>query len=81
VNLLRDDIDNINEITDTLIDASREVGLEVNAKITYVYVAVSSPYCRVKLWHTNRKRIFFKMCTFQLFGCDSNKSKLDLGRN
>jgi hypothetical protein len=68
VNLLRDDIDNIKEITDTLIDASREVGLELNAEITCVYVAVSSPYCRVKLWLTDRKWIFLKCAHFLYLG-------------
>jgi hypothetical protein len=32
VNLLRDNIDNINKNTDTLIDASKEVGLDVNTE-------------------------------------------------
>jgi hypothetical protein len=36
----------------TLIDASKEVGIEVNAeKNKYVYVAVSSPECRAKSQH------------------------------
>jgi hypothetical protein len=34
VNLLDDDIENINKNTETLIDASREVGLQVKAKKT-----------------------------------------------
>jgi hypothetical protein len=33
---------------ETLIDASKEVGLEINRE-NYVYVAVSSPECRAKL--------------------------------
>jgi hypothetical protein len=47
VNLLGDNIDTINRNTETLIDASKEVGLEVNAEKTN-YVAVSSPECRSK---------------------------------
>jgi hypothetical protein len=47
VNLLGDNIDIIKKITETLIDASKEVGLEVN-KRKLVYVAVSSPECRAK---------------------------------
>jgi hypothetical protein len=34
---------------ETLIDASKEVGLEVNTRKNKVYVAVSSPECRAKL--------------------------------
>jgi hypothetical protein len=40
-NLLDDNTDIIQENTET--DVSKEVGLEVNAEKTYVYVAVSSP--------------------------------------
>jgi hypothetical protein len=34
VNLLRDDIDTVKKNTDTLIDASKEVDLEVNGERT-----------------------------------------------
>jgi hypothetical protein len=34
VNLLTDNIDTINKTTDTLLDASKEVGLEVNVEKT-----------------------------------------------
>jgi hypothetical protein len=37
----------------TLIDASKEVGLEVNAEKT-VHVAVSSPKCKEKSGHKDR---------------------------
>jgi hypothetical protein len=37
---------------ETLIDASKEVGLEVNTE-NKVYVAVSSPECRAKSRHKN----------------------------
>jgi hypothetical protein len=40
VNLLGDNIDTINKNTQTLIDASKEVGLEVNVKKTR-YMLVS----------------------------------------
>jgi hypothetical protein len=40
VNLLRDNIDTINKNTETLIDASKEVGLEVNVEKTK-YMSVS----------------------------------------
>jgi ABC-type siderophore export system fused ATPase/permease subunit len=47
VNLLGDNIDTIKKNTETLIDGSKEVGLQVNAEKTkYTYVTVSSPECR-----------------------------------
>jgi hypothetical protein len=48
VNLLGDNIEAIKKHMETLIDASKEVGLEVNTEKTY-YVAVSSPECGEKL--------------------------------
>jgi hypothetical protein len=48
VNLLGDNIDTIKKNTETSTDASKEVGLEVNAKRNSVYVAVSSPECNAK---------------------------------
>jgi hypothetical protein len=50
LNLLGDDIDPVKKNTETLIDASKEVGLEVNAEKTKrtTYVAVSSSKCREK---------------------------------
>jgi hypothetical protein len=50
VNLLGDNIDAINKNTETLIDASKEVGLEV-------YVGVLGPECRPKSGNKNRKQI------------------------
>jgi hypothetical protein len=47
VNLLGDNIDTIKKNTETLIDASSEVGLQVNTDKTK-YVSVSSPECRAK---------------------------------
>jgi hypothetical protein len=41
VNLLSDNINTMKKNTQTLVDVSKEVGLEV-------YVAVSSPECRTK---------------------------------
>jgi hypothetical protein len=40
---LGDNVDTIKRNTETLIDASKEVGLEANAGVT-----VSSPKCRAK---------------------------------
>jgi hypothetical protein len=47
--LLGDSTDTIKKNTETLIDASKELRLEVNEEKTkYVYVAVTSPECRAK---------------------------------
>jgi hypothetical protein len=43
--LLGDNMDTINKSTETLIDASKEVGLEINVEKTK-YVAISSPEFR-----------------------------------
>jgi hypothetical protein len=56
VNLLGDNIDTIYKNTETLIDASKEVGLEINVDKTK-YVAISSPECRSKSGHKNSKEI------------------------
>jgi hypothetical protein len=47
VNILGDDTDTIKKNTQTLIDASKEIGVEVNTEKT-IYIAVSSPKCRAK---------------------------------
>jgi hypothetical protein len=62
VNLLGDNIDTIQKNTETLIDASKEVGLEITA-----------PECRSKSGHKNSKQIIWKCVTVQIFGDDSNK--------
>jgi hypothetical protein len=48
VNLLGDNVGTIKKNTETLIDTSKEVGLEANAEKTkyMLHVAVSSPECR-----------------------------------
>jgi hypothetical protein len=48
MNLLGDNIDTIKKSAETLTDASKEVGLEVNTEETSVCVAVTSPECRAK---------------------------------
>jgi hypothetical protein len=52
VNLLGDNIDAIKKNMETIIDASKEVGLEVNTEKLSI-CAVSSPECRAKLRHKN----------------------------
>jgi hypothetical protein len=51
VNLLGDNIDTVSKNTEPLIDASKEVGLEVNIKKTKL------PECRSKLGLKNTKHI------------------------
>jgi hypothetical protein len=48
--LLGDNMDTIKENTYILIDAGKEVGLEMNVEKTK-YVAIPSPDCRSKLGH------------------------------
>jgi hypothetical protein len=83
VNLLGNNIDIINKNTETLNDASKEVGLEINVEKTkyIVYVAISSPECRLKSGHKNSKQIVWKCVTVQIFGDDSNKYKFYSGGN
>jgi hypothetical protein len=57
VNLLGDNIDIINKNTETLIDASKQVGLEVIRGENEVYVGVSGPECRPNSGNKNRKEI------------------------
>jgi hypothetical protein len=47
VTLLSDNIDSIKKNKETLINASKEVGLEINTEET-IHVAVSSPEFRAK---------------------------------
>jgi hypothetical protein len=66
VNLLRHNIDTRKKDTETLTDASKEVGLEVNAEKTKYMVAVSSPECRAKSEHKDRS--FENVAQFKYLG-------------
>jgi hypothetical protein len=81
VNLLGDNIDTIEKDTETLIDASKEVGLEINVGKTK-YMLVS----RHQIVDRNRNirianRLFGNVSQFKFLGDDSNKSKFDAGGN
>jgi hypothetical protein len=54
VNLLGDNIDTVKKNTGTSIDASKEVGLEINVE-KKVHVAISSSECRSTSGHKNSK--------------------------
>jgi hypothetical protein len=69
VNLLGEDIDTIKRNTQTLIDAGKETGLEVNTEKTK-YMVLSR--------HQNAGQ---NHDTGQIFGNDSNISKFDSGGN
>jgi hypothetical protein len=58
VNLLGDDIDTINNNTETLIETSKGVGLEIKVQKTKYMFTILSPECRSKSGHTNSKQIF-----------------------
>jgi hypothetical protein len=68
VNILGDNIDTIRKYTETFIDASKEVGLEIKAQKSiyniyiYIYISVLSPECN----------------TVQIFDNNSKKSKFDI---
>jgi hypothetical protein len=56
VNLLGDNINTIKKNTETLTDASKQVGLEINRE-NQVYVDISSPDYRSKSGHKIGKQI------------------------
>jgi hypothetical protein len=60
-NLLGINIDTINENTETLIDASKEVGLEVNVEKTN-YMLVSCYWSAGQNRHMEIENDHFKMC-------------------
>jgi hypothetical protein len=57
VNLLVDNIDTINKNTETLIDASKEVGLEINVEKTKYMLLSHSQECGPKSLHKNSRQI------------------------
>jgi hypothetical protein len=57
VNLLGDNIDTISKNAETLIDANKEVGLEVNVEKTKYMLVSQDQNGRPKLGNKNRKQI------------------------
>jgi hypothetical protein len=49
--------DTIKKNTETLIDASKEVSLEINVKKTKYMLLISPPECRSKAEHKDGKQI------------------------
>jgi uncharacterized protein YoxC len=81
VNLLDDDIETTKKSTETLIDASKEVGQEVITESTK-YKSVSrhqnaGQYMDIKIANTLLENIF----QIRYLGNDRNKSKFDSGGN
>jgi hypothetical protein len=55
--------------TESLIDASKEIGLEINVEKTKYMFAISSPECRSKSGHKNSKnRSFENVSQFKYSG-------------
>jgi hypothetical protein len=80
VNLLGDNIGTIEKYTETLIDASTEVGLEINVEKTK-YMLLSRHQNAGQNRDIKIANIVRKCVTVQIFGNDSNKSKFDSGGN
>jgi hypothetical protein len=57
VNLLGNNIDTVEKNAETIIDASKEVGLEINAEKTKHMFAISSSECKSKSGHKNSKQV------------------------
>jgi adenine-specific DNA methylase len=64
---------------ETLIDAIKEAGLEVNTEKTK-YMLLSR-HQNAKSWHKDSWQMFWKSGKVQIFGNDYNKSKPDSGGN
>jgi hypothetical protein len=81
VNLLGDSIDTIKKNTGTLIDASREVGLEINVEKTKHMLQSSDQSIGQNRDTKIQNRSFKNVSQIKYFGNDINKSKFDLGGN
>jgi hypothetical protein len=81
VNLLCDDIETIRENTLTLIDAGKEVGLEVDAEKTKYMLLSRQQNARQNHDINIGNRCFENVGSVQIFWNDYNKSKPDSGGN
>jgi hypothetical protein len=76
MNLLGDNIDTVSKNTQTLTDASKEVGLEVNAEKTKFMLVTwdqnAGQNREIKIGNRS-----FENVSVQVFWNDSNKSKFD----
>jgi hypothetical protein len=66
--------------TETLIDASKEVGPEINVKKTK-YMLLSHHQNAGQNWNIKIQTGRLKCVTVQIFGNDSNKPKFNSGGN
>jgi hypothetical protein len=80
VNLLGDNIDTIEKNTETLIYASKEVGLEIDVEKTK-YMLLSRHQNAGQNWYIEIANRSFENVSVQIFADDSNKSKFDSGGN
>jgi hypothetical protein len=72
VNLLGDNIASTNKNKETLTDASKEVGLEINVKKTK-HTLLSRHHNAGQNKNTNSKQITRQCVTVQIFGDDNSK--------
>jgi hypothetical protein len=80
VNLLGDNIETIEKNTEILIDASKEVGLEINVEKTKYMLSCDQNVGQnrdIKI----ANRSFENVSQFKYFGADSNEPKFDSGGN
>jgi hypothetical protein len=77
VNLLGDDTDTIKKNTETLIDASNEVGLEANTQETKYMLLFRHQNARQNHYINIPNRCYENVAQFRYLGTtNSNKSKL-----
>jgi hypothetical protein len=80
VNLLGDNTETRKKSTETSIDSSKEVGLEVNVE-KIKYILMSHHQNAGQNWDIKIANRLFGNMAFKLFGNDSNKSNFASGVN